>query len=38
MQQQKCAHCGATINNQDSAVTRDGKTYCCSDCAAADSK
>lgn len=38
MRQERCAHCGAVISNQDSAVTKDGKTYCCSECATADAK
>jgi Prokaryotic metallothionein len=38
MQQQRCAHCGAVISNQDSAVTKDGKMYCCSECASAEAK
>jgi DNA-directed RNA polymerase subunit RPC12/RpoP len=29
-----CAHCGVRIVYHDTMVERDGKTYCCANCAA----
>jgi len=31
-----CEHCGTPIIEQRVAVTRDGATYCCANCARAD--
>src|SRR5574341_1011201 len=30
-----CAHCGVRIVHHETMVERDGKTYCCANCAAA---
>jgi len=29
-----CAHCGVQIIDHSTMVERDGKTYCCGNCAA----
>ncbi len=31
-----CAHCGVQIIHHETMVERDGKTYCCLNCAAAE--
>jgi len=33
-----CAHCGVQIIHHETMVERDGKTYCCANCAAVHEK
>jgi predicted RNA-binding Zn-ribbon protein involved in translation (DUF1610 family) len=33
-----CAHCGVQIIDHSTMVERDGKTYCCANCAATHDK
>lgn len=38
MSHETCAHCNVEITHHDTAVTREGKTYCCANCADAAQK
>jgi hypothetical protein len=35
MQEVPCGHCGTIITDRSCVVERDGKTYCCVNCAKA---
>jgi hypothetical protein len=33
-EQNKCAHCGSKLIDRSTVVERNGKTFCCRNCAA----